>query len=96
MNLSRIKLYPFILVLSVVFLASCTADRKPEADERFESLAGNFVEQYLNLFPEHATQLGDHRFDDRLDDYSAEGREKARVLFQQYLDSLKQLAVPHG
>ncbi len=93
MKFSRIAQHPLNILFSVVLLLSCTADRKPEADEKFEALAGNFIEQYLNLFPEHATELGDHRFDGRLNDRSDEGRERARAMFEVYLDSLKSMDV---
>lgn len=57
--------------VSLPFLASATPD-----DDRFQKLAGDYIEQYLQNNPEEATGLGDHRFDDRLSDYSAETRAK--------------------
>ena len=45
-------------------------------DDRFQKLAGEYIEQYLQTYPEQATELGDHRFDDRLTDYSVEARTK--------------------
>lgn len=36
----------------------------------FRVLAGEVLDEYLEHHPEAATQLGDHRFDDRLDDRS--------------------------
>lgn len=41
------------------------------ADTAFEQLAGECIEDLLQSRPEVATQLGDHRFDDRLTDYGA-------------------------
>lgn len=46
------------------------------SDAAFEQLAGRYVEDYLVRHPEQATSLGDHRFDNRLDDYSAAGRKR--------------------
>jgi uncharacterized protein (DUF885 family) len=40
------------------------------ADTAFENLARTFIEDYLRTNPEEATQLGDHRYDDRLSDFS--------------------------
>jgi uncharacterized protein (DUF885 family) len=40
------------------------------ADAEFETLARVFIEDYLRMNPEEATQVGDHRFDDRLSDFS--------------------------
>lgn len=45
--------------------------RATTADAAFEKLAGECIEEVLRAQPETATQLGDHRFDDRLTDYSA-------------------------
>ncbi len=40
------------------------------ADERFVTLANEYVEEFSERFPETATSLGDHRYDGRLSDYS--------------------------
>src|SRR4051812_27632076 len=61
------------------------------ADASFETLARSYIEDYLRENPESATSLGDHRFDDRLTDYSvaARGREQARLV--RYRDELKRI-----
>ena len=62
-----------------------------EADDRFQALASEYIEKYLEVNPEQATQLGDHRFDDRVTNYSAEaiGRELSRQKeFREKLNSL--------
>ncbi|MFL6582897.1 MAG: DUF885 domain-containing protein [Chthoniobacterales bacterium] len=67
-------------------------------DTQFEKLAKDYIEGLLQTNPEYATQLGDHRFDDRLSDYSDEAvaKELARAKqFRQQLDQfndLKQLS----
>src|SRR5262249_33429833 len=43
-------------------------------DDAFQKLAHDYVEKYLRTNPEQATELGDHRFDGQLTDYSAEAR----------------------
>ncbi len=53
-----------------------TITRATPDDDRFQKLAGEYIEQYLQTYPEQATELGDHRFDDRLTDYSVEARTK--------------------
>lgn len=45
-------------------------------DERFEKRAQDYIEGTLQSHPEYSTELGDHRFDDRLTDYSAEALAK--------------------
>jgi len=41
--------------------------------------------------PEQATHLGDHRFDDHLDDYSPAAPQKQRELSARYLTALAQI-----
>jgi uncharacterized protein (DUF885 family) len=45
-------------------------------DDAFQILAHDYIEQYLQANPEQATELGDHRFDGELTDYSATARAK--------------------
>ena len=55
----------------------------------------NSVEGYLVTHPENATELGDHRFDDTLTDYSAKARvqELARAKqTRQQLEGLTDLS----
>jgi len=40
-------------------------------DDAFQKIANDYIEQYLRANPEDATELGDHRFDGQLTDYSA-------------------------
>ncbi len=65
------------------------------ADEQFEKLAHDYIEDSLQSHPEYATELGDHRFDDRLTDYSPEAfaNELARAKkIRQELESLHDLS----
>src|SRR5215467_13455197 len=43
-------------------------------DDGFQKVAHDYVEKYLQTNPEQATDLGDHRFDGQLTDYSVEAR----------------------
>jgi uncharacterized protein (DUF885 family) len=45
-------------------------------DSRFEAIVAHYVQDLLDRSPETATQLGEHRNDARLDDYSREGVQK--------------------
>jgi uncharacterized protein (DUF885 family) len=72
--------FPGALVLS-----SPTAE---SADAKFEALAKKYIEQFLEMNPETATQLGDHRFDHRLDDYSRAGVDRDRAFNKKYLTAL--------
>jgi uncharacterized protein (DUF885 family) len=46
------------------------------ADGRFKAVEDEWLDGWMRLNPVAATQLGDHRFDDRLDDLSANGRQQ--------------------
>ena len=57
-------------------------------DDAFRKVAHDYVEQYLQANPEQATELGDHRFDGELTDYSAEARAKDLVTQKEFRDKL--------
>src|SRR5213594_3104030 len=56
-------------------LSILNAPATPQDDE-FQKIAGDYIEQYLQANPEDATELGDHRFDSQLTDYSPDARAK--------------------
>ena len=56
-----------------VLAAPASALAQSDADRRFAALAARFIDQSLALQPAFATQQGDHRFDDQIDDVSAAG-----------------------
>src|SRR5207253_2985936 len=61
----------------------------------FQRIAHDYIEGFLNSNPEYATELGDHRFDDKLTDYSAETRaqELARARqTRQQLEAFNELS----
>src|SRR5437879_4188793 len=57
-------------------------------DDAFQSLAHDYVEQYLKANREQATELGDHRFDGELTDYSSEARAKDLATQKEFRDKL--------
>ncbi len=78
--------------MMVAFVAvSCTPPRTE--NQHFESVAQNYIEQFLRMNPEWATSLGDHRYDHRLGDYSLEGVERDLQFNRIYLDSLAAIDV---
>ncbi len=48
------------------------ASPAPSQDAAFDALAAGFVDQYLELDPVQATELGDHRFDGRWPSFGAD------------------------
>ncbi len=93
------KLLRALLAVSLVTpLATVCATLQ---DEQFQKIAHEYIEGLLATHPEYATQLGDHRFDDKLTDYSAEARtrelQRAKDVRQQLegLTDLSQLTGPN-
>ena len=66
-----------------IFNAFATAQ-----DDSFQKIAHDYVEQFLQANPEQATELGDHRFDGELTDYSAEARAKDLAVQKDFRDKL--------
>lgn len=63
------------------------------ADVQFERLANRYINELLEMNPEWATNLGEHRFDDRLSDFSMAGVRKSRSVNQSYLVELKRISL---
>src|SRR5678815_3349258 len=57
-------------------------------DDAFQKIAHDYIEQYLRANPEDATELGDHRFDSQLTDYSSERRAKELAAQKEFRDKL--------
>lgn len=76
-----------------VFLAPFTAVATQQ-DDAFQKIAKEYVEEVLRMHPEYATELGDHRFDGQLTDYSAETRAKALASDRQFQKKLEIFSDP--
>jgi len=61
----------------------------PTADQQFEALAQRYLREAPEQSPADATSLGDHRFDDRLDDVSAAGWQARLTFAEHYLAALE-------
>jgi uncharacterized protein (DUF885 family) len=80
------KLISLTLITAVIMALSCAPPQT--ADQKFESLAKNYIATLLEMKPEWATGLGEHRYDDRLSDYTLLGIDRDRDFNRTYLDSL--------
>src|SRR6266487_4462617 len=57
-------------------------------DDSFQKIAHDYIDEYLRANPEDATELGDHRFDGQLTDYSPEARAKDLAAQKEVRDKL--------
>ncbi len=78
------------IVLGIALLLSLSifnASATPH-DDKFQKIAHDYIEQYLQANPEEATELGDHRFDGWLTDYSPEVRAKKLATQKEFREKL--------
>ena len=61
-------------------------------DAEFQKTAKEYIDGLLQAHPEYATELGDHRFDDQLTDYSIEARAKELARAKEFREKLKQFS----
>ena len=77
-----------VIAAAVVLTLSISNTFATSQDDAFQKVAHDYVEQYLKANPEQATELGDHRFDGELTDYSSEARAKDLATQKQFRDKL--------
>src|SRR6266516_613916 len=80
-----------IITAGVLLSLSMLNAAATSQDDEFQKIAHDYVEQYLQANPEQATELGDHRFDGELTDYSAQARAKDLTTQKEFRDKLKVL-----
>src|SRR5881296_295986 len=76
-----------VAAASIFSLLLVTASATPQ-DDAFKKIARDYIEQYLQTNPEDATELGDHRFDSQLTDYSPDARAKDLATQKESRDKL--------
>jgi uncharacterized protein (DUF885 family) len=77
-----------IVTLAVSLALPGMKIRATPADDEFQKVAHDYIERDLRANPEDATELGDHRFDGQLTDYSAEGQAKELATQKEFRDKL--------
>src|SRR5438046_7787199 len=77
-----------ILVVALSISLSIYTARANPKDDEFQKIAHDYIERELETNPEEATELGDHRFDGRLTDYSPEARAKQLAIQKEFRDKL--------
>jgi uncharacterized protein (DUF885 family) len=79
------KIIPVIALLLSLMIADAPANPR---DDAFQKIAHDYIEHYLRANPEGATELGDHRFDGQLTDYSKEALAKDLATQKEFRDKL--------
>ena len=77
-----------IITAGVLLSLSILNAAATSQDDQFQKIAGDYIEQYLLANPEDATELGNHRFDGQLTDYSSEARAKDLATQKEFRDKL--------
>jgi uncharacterized protein (DUF885 family) len=82
-----------LIILGVFMACTVSVGCQKAADEnqRFEKLAKEYIETLLERQPELATVLGDHRFDNRLDDYSLSAMATNIEFYRNNLQALSEI-----
>jgi uncharacterized protein (DUF885 family) len=80
-----------ILVVALSISLSISTARANPKDDEFQKIAHDYIELEVATNPEEATELGDHRFDGRLTDYSPEARAKELATQKEFREKLNAL-----
>jgi uncharacterized protein (DUF885 family) len=78
-----------IVIAACVLSLSIFSARANPKDDEFEKIAKDYIEGFLSSHPEYATELGDHRFDGALTDYSPGTRNRILLNARQVREALK-------
>src|SRR6266403_1742413 len=79
-----------IAAASVLSSLLINASATPQ-DDAVQKIAHDYIEQYLRANPEDATELGDHRFDGQLTDYSPKARAKELAPQKEFRDKVNSI-----
>lgn len=80
-----------LLCIGFLLVAGNVSRAASAADAAFETAAKAFIEDYLRLNPEEATDLGDHRYDDKVRDFSLAAIASRADTWRKYLAALDRI-----
>jgi uncharacterized protein (DUF885 family) len=82
------NLFPCSACLALVMLSVVQIAAAEDADDKLESFFKQYLTEHFQMQPLQATELGDHRFDNQLDDVSKSARDRWLAHAQKTLDEL--------
>jgi uncharacterized protein (DUF885 family) len=85
---------PIVIAVVLSLSVSLFSARANPKDDEFEKIAKDYVEGFLTSHPEYATELGDHRFDGQLTDYSSQTRDRLLISAKEFREILKKVGEP--
>ena len=77
-----------VLAFLIMLLTALTESAAASADDSLNQFYRKYLDDWLAQRPLSATQLGEHRYDDQLEDLSRPARERFRQLLRRTLDQL--------
>ena len=77
-----------LLAVCVLLTQITMAKKDTSEDKKFEALANKYISELIEMNPEWATSLGEHKYDGRLNDYSLNGVKNERKFTEKYLKEL--------
>lgn len=83
------KKYRFLFLLIFLLIIILDKNMAQENKPALDSLANDFIETLLEFRPVSATLVGNHKYDDRLSDYSAEHINHVVKIFQGLLTEVE-------
>lgn len=79
------------IVVACFTQASAAEQQESPVDQAFHAIAKSYIDESPSLSPSGATSLGDHRFDQVLDEVSPAARQRQREFCRKFLDQLQKI-----
>ncbi len=79
------------VALAIALSLPAVKIRATPQDDEFQKIAHDYIERELQANPEEATELGDHRFDGQLTDYSPKARAKELATQKEFRDKVNSI-----
>ncbi len=79
------------IVVACFTQALAAEQQESPVDQAFRAIAKSYIDESPSLSPSGATSLGDHRFDQQLDEVSPAARQRQREFCRKFLDQLQKI-----